>query len=132
VKASRASISRIVLIVLSGSCSDQTGPLPLCSLRVVERSAVDPSFEFLGMDPPIYPDSARDKGHQGTAIVRVIVDHDGSLCEAKVSSSSGDDDLDSAALVAARTAMFSPARQEGAPVRVEVLVPVEFSLRPGG
>jgi protein TonB len=120
------------LAFLATNCTDQTpsGPLPSCSLRIVEWDAVDSSFEFLGMDPPIYPDSAREQGHQGKVVIRVVVDHDGSLCEVGVGSSSGYPELDDSALKAAGTARFSAARQGGFPVRVEVSIPLEFSLRP--
>jgi len=114
------------------SCGDGgvVAPGPPCTPPVVPITAADPGFQLVGMTEPVCPEAAREQGHQGSVFVRTIADHDGSVCETTVASSSGYAELDSAAVTAARTARFSEAWSGGRPVRVEVIVPVEFRLHP--
>ncbi len=75
-----------------------------------------------------YPDIAKEAGVEGKVIVNVLVETDGHVSEAKVVKSSGDRNLDAAALEAARKATFTPAKQRDKFVRVWVAIPFDFVL----
>ncbi len=70
-----------------------------------------------------YPRAAQARGIEGTALVLVRVDAAGQVTSAHVHESSGNADLDAAALRVARLYEFAP----GAPGRA--LLPVPFRLR---
>jgi protein TonB len=125
-------VAALGLAVFLASCGDDdvTSPSPPCTLPIVPISAADPPFQLIGMQEPAYPDEAVEQGHQGTVVVRTIADHDGSVCETNIASSSGYAELDGAAVAAAGTARFSVAWSGGHAVRVEVMIPIEFRLHP--
>lgn len=77
---------------------------------------------------PRYPESARRAGVQGTAVLRVRVLADGTVGELLIEQSSGNSDLDAAAVEAVRRWRFEAARRGGAPVAVWVLIPFRFTL----
>jgi protein TonB len=95
-------------------------PLPEI-LFVVE---VEP--RLVAIDPPAYPEIAREAGLEGTVYVRVLVWTDGTVREAAVTD--GMLGLDEAALAAVRTAVFVPASQQGRPVATWMILPIEFRL----
>jgi protein TonB len=77
---------------------------------------------------PYYPESARRRGQEGTAYVRLSVDAEGEVTAASISKSSGHPLLDASALKAASRWKFAPARTGGQPVGTEVIVPIRFKL----
>lgn len=77
---------------------------------------------------PGYPDVCRQAGIEGQAVVQVLVDVNGTVAEAKILKSSGNEALDDAALTAARQFIFTPARQRDRNVRVWVSIPFRFEL----
>lgn len=78
--------------------------------------------------PPVYPRRARDLGQEGTAMVRVKLDHAGNPAEISLLESSGYALLDHAAIRAARGWQFEPERRGGRPVTAFVHIPVRFAL----
>ena len=74
--------------------------------------------------PPDDPDSARAAGIEGTVQLRVLVDRDGKVVDAKIVKSIPA--LDSAALASVRKWTFKPATSKGTPVAVWIVIPVEF------
>lgn len=78
---------------------------------------------------PDYPDLARRAGIEGTTVVKMLVEIDGSIIDVQILSSSGNQMLDEAALVAARRSTFTPARQRDKFVRVWVSRPFKFRLQ---
>ena len=78
---------------------------------------------------PVYPRSARRKGHEGCVAVAVTVAEDGGIVQAAVVASSGYGELDAAALAAVRSARFAPATAEGVRVRGELRLTFDFRLR---
>ena len=78
---------------------------------------------------PLYPDSARRQGIEGTVVLKLRITERGSVDELQVERSAGHPDLDHAAMDAVRRWRFEPARRSGEPVAVWVLVPVEFKLQ---
>lgn len=77
---------------------------------------------------PVYPDSARRKGIEGTATVRLSLDGSGRVIAASISKSSGNAALDASALRAAKRWKFNPATSGGRPVQSAVVVPISFRL----
>jgi periplasmic protein TonB len=82
---------------------------------------------LIAMQPPVYPEIAREAGIEGTVLMRVLVDTQGAVRDEQVLQSIRG--LDEAALAAATTAVFRPALQQDKPVAVWVVVPIEFRLR---
>jgi TonB family protein len=77
---------------------------------------------------PKYPEMAREATIEGQSVVEALVDVDGSVREARILKSSGNQSLDAAAQSAAMEARFTPAKQRDKPVRVWVSIPFKFSL----
>ena len=76
---------------------------------------------------PAYPAAARQKGRQGFAMVSAAIRRDGSVTSAKVMSSSGSADLDSAARDAVSRWSFTPARDaRGEAVGTTFAATIEF------
>ena len=78
----------------------------------------------------IYPEVAAKAGIEGRVIIKVLVDEQGKVLDAKILKSSGSDvGFEEAALVAARTIKWIPAQQRDLAVKVWVSVPIVFQLR---
>lgn len=77
---------------------------------------------------PAYPEKARVAEMEGQAIVEALVDIDGKVIDVRLVKKSGFNELDQAAMNAARCWTFSPAEQRGKPVRVWVNIPFNFRL----
>jgi len=79
------------------------------------------------IDPPVYPDVARQAGVEGTVIVRALVDKKGKVADVLVVE--GDPLLRDAAVACAKTAIFKPALMQNEPVEVWVMMPITFKMR---
>ena len=77
-----------------------------------------------------YPVEAVATQQTGLTILRYVVLEDGSVGPTELLSSSGYPSLDQAAAVIVRRWRFSPARQNGNPIRVWQRVNVVFQLAP--
>ncbi len=75
---------------------------------------------------PRYPRRAAREKRRGTVVLALRVNRSGQVTSATVKKSSGHADLDEAALVAARTWRFLPARRGGKAVEITVLKPFRF------
>lgn len=94
------------------------GPLPSATLEYVRATS------------PRYPINELRNGVQGTVLLRVLVDVDGTPVSVTVESSSGNRNLDKAALQhVLKTWRFKPAMQDGQAVQAYGLVPIAFSLQ---
>jgi TonB family protein len=129
-----------------GAAGSGTGPaaeasggldaLPLDAEIVAPKVSVWPSPDdivvvekepqLISMQTPAYPEIAREAGMEGTVLVRVLVDTQGTVRERMLLESIRG--LDEAALAAAATAVFRPALQQERPVAVWVVLPIEFRL----
>ncbi|MEB3281630.1 MAG: TonB family protein [Lyngbya sp.] len=74
---------------------------------------------------PRYPNSLRNQGIEGTAIVRGLVGTDGRVAQVEIVQSSGNSDLDEAALEAASRMRFLPPDGGGSRA---VRLPIQFTL----
>ncbi|MCF5709063.1 TonB family protein [Pseudomonas syringae] len=84
--------------------------------------------EYVHEPQPEYPDSAREEGHEGTVILRVLVDEQGKPGAVDIVRSSGFGNIDEAGRTAVRGALFKPYLQEGHAASVYVIVPLRFQL----
>jgi protein TonB len=89
--------------------------------------AVEEEPRLLRIEPPQYPQLAREAGVEGTVVVRALVGKDGKV--KKTILISGNPILADAAMACGRTAVFTPAMQQKKPVEVWVQLPIEFTLK---
>lgn len=99
-------------------------PRPVLEQGVVRAAEPD----YLLNPPPVYPDSARERGWQGTVTLEVQVSSKGLPDQVTVFRSSGYRILDQAAEKAVRRWKFRPASVAGFPLSTRVKVPVRFIL----
>ena len=78
--------------------------------------------------PPLYTESAFNRGIEGRVVLKVIIRKDGSIGPIRLHQRL-DDGLDGAAIKAVKTWKFEPARIDGAPINVLADVEVDFTLQ---
>ncbi|MEJ2503202.1 MAG: M56 family metallopeptidase [Gemmatimonadota bacterium] len=78
-----------------------------------------------------YPPALRDAGIEGTANVRLFIDEDGHVRNARINRTGGHEALDEAATRVARQMEFTPAYEQDRPVPVWVAMDVRFALDDG-
>jgi len=79
-----------------------------------------------------YPERARRDKREGVVRLKVEVLADGKAGAVEVAKTSGSEDLDQAAVKAARKWRFKPAQRDGHAIPVWVEVPVRYQLQDGG
>jgi len=94
-----------------------------------ERASVVSDPIALNRIVPVYPRSARRKGHEGSTTVEIAVADDGTVSHAEVVVSSGYAELDVAVLGAVRTARFAPATEDGVSVSGRLRLTFDFKLK---
>ena len=78
---------------------------------------------------PPYPSAERNAGIQGTVTIRFLIDQNGNVEDVAIINSSGNANLDSAAVSAGYKWRFSPAKSKtGNPVRCYANIPITFKL----
>lgn len=82
----------------------------------------------ISQPPPTYPRNAMQMSREGRVRVKVEIGADGVPTDSSLVESSGDRDLDRAALQGVRRWRFKPAMAHGTPVASDVTVPIEFKL----
>ena len=88
----------------------------VCRAKHVSTLADRSVPEFIsGRRAPKYPESARDKGIEGSVTVEYTINTDGGVVGTKVVSSSGNSELDRAAADAVESRKYKPAVQAGIP-----------------
>lgn len=107
---------------MAGAQSTQmpTGPVTLSS----ELSVSCPK-----LNAPTYPAISRRMGEEGKLVLRVELDENGRIDDAKVINSSGYERLDTAALTAVKSWQCNPSRRNGQPIRAVALQPFNFVLQ---
>jgi len=76
-----------------------------------------------------YPDTARQRGEEGNAVLRFEVDRNGHVIAYTVAKSSGYPDLDESVEAMIHGATLPPFPAEMPQPRMEVSVTIRFSLR---
>lgn len=87
---------------------------------------------YLRNPAPRYPLLARQRGEEGTVVLKAEVLPSGRCGRLEVQSSSGSALLDASATHAVRQWQFQPARRGGAPVALWVEIPITFQLIDAG
>ena len=78
---------------------------------------------------PDYPKGARQRGEQGDVVLEIRVNAAGIVDRVDIVSPSGFSELDEAAVRAARTARFTPAKSGGSPVASTARLTLNFKLK---
>ena len=84
--------------------------------------------EYIRPPQPVYPAMSRRLGETGTVVLRILIGEKGLPEQVLVQKSSGSTSLDEAGRQAALRALFKPHLEDGKPVAVFVLVPLNFQL----
>jgi TonB family protein len=82
----------------------------------------------LNTPPPVYPESAKTAKIEGIAVVDTVIDAAGHVTHPKIKATSGDKDLDQAAIDAVSQWTFKPATLDGKPVEVYYTLTIRFAL----
>lgn len=90
--------------------------------------ALEKEPQFVNQVKPIYPEIARKGGIEGKVIVRVLIDKDGKPKKAQIVKNPGIDIFDEAAIEAVMQSTYSPAIQNGRPVKCWMTIPINFRL----
>ncbi len=89
----------------------------------------EPDFDYADLQRRVkYPDMARRNGIEGTVFVGALVGKDGRVEKTQIISSDNEI-LNNAAIAAVKETVFTPAIQNGNPVRLWVRIPIAFKLR---
>lgn len=83
---------------------------------------------YLKNPAPVYPEYARERGWEGTVVLKVLVTSDGKVGEIHVGRSSGHRILDDSALSTVRKWQFQPARAGHMTFSSWIKIPVRFVL----
>jgi len=75
----------------------------------------------------VYPEIAKRAGIEGKVFVRAYVDEDGNVTTAELVKGIGGG-CDEAALNAILSSKFTPGKQRGKPIKVQVTIPIVFKL----
>jgi protein TonB len=78
---------------------------------------------------PEYPRMSRQMEEEGTVVLRVFVQADGSAGTVEIRTSSGFPLLDQSARNAVQSWRFEPATSDGKPVGEWFLIPIPFKLQ---
>lgn len=84
--------------------------------------------EYVRPPQPVYPSISRRLGESGVVMLRVLISEKGMPEQAIVQKSSGSNNLDEAGRQAALRSVFKPYVEDGKPVAVYVIVPINFQL----
>jgi TonB family protein len=79
---------------------------------------------------PIYPESAKDAGVQGTVLLHAVVGMDGRPLQLQVLNSQINPDLARAAVEAVSQWRYQPTLLNGEPVEIDTTIQVKFTLLP--
>lgn len=102
-----------------------TGPIDIAPTGPIEGVRL----EYASASSPPYPRDQVRAGHEGTVLLRVLVDVDGRPLQVEVEQSSGHRRLDDAARRhVLKHWTFRPAMKDGRPVQAVGIVPIDFSL----
>lgn len=100
----------------------------------------EPSFFVAVEEPPqpigglaaiqnkiVYPIAAKRQGIEGKVLIQAIIDENGNVAKAKIIKGIGSG-CDEAALDAVKSSKFTPGKQRGKNVRVQITIPIVFKL----
>jgi TonB family protein len=109
--------------------------LPVTVILAQTTQADDQIYDFFTVQEkpvirndaqPDYPQAAIDAGIEGTVVVTVVINKNGTVADAEILNSIPQ--LDNAALSAARRKTFTPGAIDGSPVNTRMNIPIVFNL----
>lgn len=113
----------------------KTVALAALSLGSMAAGCSEPPPEIpprqISESPFHYPEELWDARVEGETMLEIHVSRIGSVDSAKVHTTSGHEEFDSAAVNGARELRFEPAKRGDDSVAVRVLLPVQFHMPPG-
>src|SRR5688500_5636285 len=122
----RSRVASSVLVLLPFvACKDSGGGMPF---QTVGRQP-DIAPVMLNNELPFrYPPALYAQRVQGNVTLRIYINGDGEIVadSTRVAETSGFNALDSAAMKGSRELRFEPAKTQGQPVPVSILLPVYF------
>lgn len=92
-------------------------------------SVSDLGAKMVAIVPPRYPMESRRGKEQGTVVLTVVLNTNGTVADVRIAQSSGHQRLDRAALEAVRKWRWSPTIRGGEPVMVQGMVDIPFILK---
>ncbi len=107
------------MVVVSAAPAAPSGPV----------SVSDLSAKLIDGKPPRYPIESRRKREQGTVVLDILLNTDGTVASLAIAHSSGFDRLDKAALDAVRKWRWSPTMRGGQAVAVRGTFDFPFTLQ---
>ena len=124
-------IAVLTVALLALSCKQDRSAivtLPEGAKPSSDQASELPPVALNAQTPVEYPPALFDQGIEGTVILRLFADSTGKLVpdSTRVQESSGYPALDSAAVAAAPSLRFAPARRDGVPVGASFLQPIYF------
>lgn len=108
--------------------TDQPSAAPATSPAASPAPEQIVDSEFIRKVTPDYPEMAKDENVEGAVTVRVTIGPDGQVEDAVVVQSSGDPQLDDAALKAARDSLYRAPLLDGRPTTRDYLIVYTFNL----
>lgn len=120
------------------SPAEQAEPVEVKAAQVADKPAQKPKEDvteppkfgvaYLNNPKPKYPSLSRRAGEVGRILLKVLVNANGEPESVEISSSSGFERLDTAALEAVKQWRFVPARRNNEAISAYVTVPISFKL----
>ena len=123
-----ARLRASTLLLLAGTTACKKGEGSGLPFQTVGRQP-DVAPVMLNRELPFrYPPALYAQKVQGNVTLRIYIDRDGSIVSdsTRVAETSGFNALDSAAMKGSRDLKFEPAKTQGLPVPVSILLPVFF------
>lgn len=102
-------------------------------LRAQENTDASLELPVMGsVVPAKYPRKSRENGEEGKVMLRVLVNASGWTDQVKIQKTSGFPELDKAAVQAAESWRYQPAKRDGKPIAMWVNLPMLFKLTESG
>jgi len=123
-------VAAIGAVCVSGLLAAQTTatPPPQEVRHIARVSTAVMQGQILQKVQPVYPQSAKENGIQGTVILHAIIGTDGHV--ERLEAISGPPELATAALDAVKQWTYKPYLLNGEPTEVDTTVVVNFNLQP--
>lgn len=115
----RISLCALLAVLVSG-----------CGEKPLAEEPITPAVPVAGQPDIPYPPELFNRRIQGEVMLYLVVDTTGAVVRdsTRIAVSSGEAAFDAAALQAAQSLRFTPARQGAAPVVAPIQVPIRFTL----
>jgi TonB family protein len=101
-----------------------------CQSAPAEEGGFTPAMPVEPQEPIPYPPSLFAQRIEGQVMLYLVIDSSGAVIpdSSQIAEGSGYQDFDAAALQAARTLRFTPARRGDTAVSAPIRVPIHFAL----